>query len=374
MELLINQEYFIKAIADVSRAVTSSKNGMSGIKVAACKDSITLTGSNSEMAIEKVIPQAMAESKLFEIYQSGSVILPTKYLYEIVKKMPGDLIMKVHEDFTVTITSGEIRSRLNGWDSGDYPNLPAIENARSFTVPSLELIKLIKHTVFAVSRNQFKPVLTGVYLSVKPNSLFFAATDSYRLAVSKLEIQCDEEGSFVVSSESMNEAARLMSQASGETAIYFTDQYIVFKKDSITLYSRLIEGVFPDINGILQIPSKTQIIIDKKKFLNGVERACLFAREGKNNNVNLFIRSDSSIRIYSDLTEIGGIEETLKTVSIEGETDFGISVDGIYIVEALKAIREETVSIKFGGVLRPVLIEPLHNDSHRHLVSPVRTR
>ncbi|MBM7691426.1 DNA polymerase-3 subunit beta [Peribacillus deserti] len=375
MEFSINNEWFIKAISDVSKAVSPNTNIpiLAGIKLIAAKEAITLIGSNSEIAIEKKIPARIKGAKVFDIYQPGSVVIPSKYLYELIKKMPGDLLIKVNESHTVTIQSGEIISRLNGWNPADYPSLPNVEQAKSFHVPALQLIDLIKQTVFAVSKNQLKPVLSGVHIAVSEASLIFSATDSYRLAVKKIDIHSDVEGSLVVPGSNMAEAAKLITHESGETAIHFTEHYIVFIINSISLYSRLIEGVFPNIAGIMQIQPKTKVTLDKRKLLQCIDRTCLFAREWRNNNVNLEIQPDSKILISSNSSQIGAIQETLD-VKIEGDTNFGISVDGSYLLDALKVINGENVSVKFGGTMRPVIIEPLHDPSHLQLISPVRSQ
>lgn len=118
---------------------------------------------------------------------------------------------------------------------------------------------------------------------------------------------------------------------------------------------------------------KTIITLDTNTLLKGIGRACLFASEWRNNNVLIEILDNSMLRISSNSSELGKIEETQSIKSIRGEAGLGVSLDGSFLLDALKAIKENEVKLSFGGPMRPVLIEPSDNSSHRHLISPVRT-
>ncbi|PFR27446.1 DNA polymerase III subunit beta [Bacillus cereus] len=375
MEFIINNECFNKAISEVSKAVSLKKPFpiLTGIKLIAEKNCLILVGSNSDIVIEKIIPLMINDVKVLEVYKTGSIVISAKYLSEIVKKLPHDIHIKVNGKQLVTIQSDEIVINLNGFNTEEYPSLPQIDEATYTKIPSIELIGAINQTVFAVSKSESRPVLTGVNMSFKENQLSCVATNSHRLALRELAIETNVNGSFNVPGASLNELIKLIKNEIGEIHIYMTDSYIVFKSDTISLFSRLIEGNYPNISGLLPKDSKTIITLDTIQLLKGIDRACLFANEWRNNKVNLEIKDGTKIRIFSNSSELGEIEETQNIKMISGEKELSISLDGSFLIDALKVIKEEEIRLSFDGSMRPVLIEPVDNSSYRHLISPVRS-
>ncbi|MEH6991185.1 DNA polymerase III subunit beta [Neobacillus drentensis] len=375
MEFIIDNECINKAISDVNKAV-SLKTAfpiLSGIKIIANNKCLILIGSNSDIVIEKVIPLTIDGVKVLEVYEAGSVVISAKYLSEIVKKLPAKIHFRVNEKQLVTIQSDEIVTNLYGFNSEEYPNLPQIDEANFIKIPSIELIEIIKQTAFAVSKSESRPVLTGVNMSFKDNHLSCAATNSHRLALRELALESNINGSFIVPSTSLNELTKLINNDSDVIHIFVTNSYMVFKSGTISLFSRLIEGIYPNISGLLPNESKTIITLDTNQLLKGIDRACLFASEWKNNNVHLEIKDGTKLRISSNSSEIGKIEETQNIKAIIGETDLSISLDGNFLIDALKVIKEKEIRLSFGGSMRPVLIEPIDNSSYLHLISPVRS-
>jgi DNA polymerase III subunit beta len=375
MEFIIDHECFTKAISDVTKAVSLKTPFpiLSGIKIIATHNGLILIGSNSDIVIEKVIPLKSDGVTLLEVYETGSVVISAKYLYEIVRKLPAKVHLRVNEKQFVTIQSDEIVTNLYGFHSEEYPNLPQIDEAHFTKISSIELIEIIKQTAFAVSKSESRPVLTGVNMTFKDNRLTCVGTNSQRLALRKLTLESSINGSFIVPSTSLNELTKLLNNDSGVIHIFVTDSYMVFKTNSISLFSRLIEGNYPNISGLLPNNPKTIITVDTNQLLMGIDRACLFASEWKHNNVHLEINNGTRLKISSNSSEIGRIEETQMIKTIKGEPDLRISLDGNFLIDALKVIKEEEIRLSFGGAMRPVLIEPIDHSSYLHLISPVRS-
>lgn len=375
MKFRINKDYFHKAISEVSKAVSSKTPFpiLSGIKVIANNDSITLIGSNSDIVIEKMIPNIMDGVKILDVYNTGSSVISATYLNEIIRKLPIEIDLEVNEKQIVSIRSDEIITKLSGFNSEDYPRIPEFNNSNHVSISSLELIDLINQTVFAASKSESRPVLTGVHFSFKQGELTCVATNSHRLALINHLMDSEALGSFNVPSTTLIEVTKLFGGESTTIDIFLSASYIVFKSNSTTLYSRLIEGNYPNITGLFPKEYKTTVTIDRNQFLKGIDRACLFAKDWKNNNVNIEIKGGSKIRIFSSSTEIGKIEETQSIKSICGEKELSISLDGSFLMDALKVINEEEVSFAFSGSMRPILIQPIGNHDHLHLISPVRS-
>lgn len=376
MEFLIKKECFIKAISEVSHAVSIKTPIpiLSGIMIVANDDSLILIGSDSDIVIEKNIPLTIDGVRVLEVYEKGTVVLSAKYLSEIVKKSPDDIHVKLNENQSVTIISNEIVTNLNGFHSEKYPNLPQVDEDGHFKIPSVELLEIIKQTAFAVSKTEARPVLTGVNMTFRDNILSCVATNTHRLAVRELALESKVNGSFIIPSKSLNELTKLINNQSGVIHIFISRSHMVFKSNNFSLFSRLIEGNYPNVSGLLPKDLKTIITLDTNLLLKGIDRACLFASESRNNNVHLEILDNTKLRISSTTAELGEIEETQSIMAITGEEGLSISLDGSFLMDALKAIKEKEVRLSFGGPMRPVLIEPSGNSSYRHLISPVRTK
>ncbi|KML41171.1 DNA polymerase III subunit beta [Cytobacillus firmus] len=374
MEFIIKNEYFHKAIAEVS-SVVSAKTPfpiLTGIKLTAGENHLTLTGSNTDIVIEKVIPATDEEAGL-EIAETGSVVVTSRYLTELIKKLPGDIHIKADEKYSMTIMSDEILTSLNGFPAEEYPALPEFEDSQGIELSSAKLIEMIKQTVFAVSKNDTRPALTGVHMNFYGKSFSCAATDSHRLAFLETGIRYSFNGSFIVPGSSLKELLKLLAhQDESKVQIFSSESYLVFKTKSIMLCSRLIEGKYPDVTGLIPKEAKTVIKLDAKKLLKGIDRACLFAHEWKNNNVFLEIK-EGALKISSVSSAIGKIEETQPLIELTGERELSISLDGNFLMDALKAIQEDHVLLSFSGSMRPVIIKPVSSESYIQLVSPVRS-
>ncbi|WP_335869888.1 DNA polymerase III subunit beta [Bacillus sp. 2205SS5-2] len=374
MDIKINNVYFNKVVSEVSRAVSFKTHLpiLTGIKITATKDGLKVIGSNADVSIETNIPNIVNGEEVLDVFKIGSVVISAKYLSHIVKKLPNDIHMHVNENNVITIESGDIKTNLNGFNPADYPNLPDFDDNKAICIAGNEVVEMIKQTVFAVSKSETRPVLTGVHMSFQEDRLTLVATNSHRLALRTHRKSSNNYSACIVPSSALVEVTKLFAAELEMINIFISDNYIVFKSNSTSLYSRLIEGNYPDISSLLPRVFKTTITVDNKQSLNGIDRACLFANEWRNNNVHLEISGGNKVKISSNSTEIGKIEETQNIKFIEGESELSISLDGKFATEALKAIKEDEISIRFSGAMGPILIQPIGNDAHLHLISPVR--
>ncbi|MGG0648860.1 DNA polymerase III subunit beta [Bacillus mycoides] len=375
MEFIVNHKQFTQALSEVSKAISTKTliPILSGIKITADQSGITLIASNSNIFIEKFIPVSIEGVQITTILKAGSIVVPAKYFIEIIKKMSSDILIKSMNEQLITIQSDEITLNLNGFSANDFPNVPFIDEHAEIQVDTEQLIEVFKQTVFAAAKNESRPVLTGVHIVFEHNKLICAATDSHRLALREILISSHAKANCIVPSSTISELLKLMNNNSNLVYIYLSESHIIFKFGTITLYSRLIEGKYPNISGLIPNESQTIINIDRKKILQGVDRSSLLASEWANNNVNLEIIDECTIQISSNASQIGKISETQQIDAIHGEKQLNISFDGRYMVDTLKAIKEDRVTLSFGGSMRPILIEAGEQSAAVYLISPVRT-
>ncbi|MEF7559580.1 DNA polymerase III subunit beta [Bacillus thuringiensis] len=374
MEFIVNHKHFTQALSEVSKAISTKAviPILSGIKITADQSGITLIASNSNIFIEKFIPSAIDDEQITTILQVGTIVVPAKYFIEIIKKMPSDIVIKSKNEQTITIQSGEITLNLNGFPVNEFPNVPQIDDHTEIQIETKQLIDAFKQTVFAVAKNESRPVLTGVHIELDHNKLICAATDSHRLAIRETLISTNMKANCIVPSATINELLKLMNSNLEFVSIYLSESHIIFTFGTTTLYSRLIEGKYPNISTLIPNEFQTVINIDRQRMLQGVDRSSLLASEWANNNVNLEIVNESTIQISSNASQIGKISETQQIDVIQGKKQLNISFDGRFMLDALRAIKEETVTLSFSGSMRPILIEAGTQSAAIHLISPVR--
>lgn len=374
MEFTINKEYFFQAVSHVSKAIESTKTHsiLAGIKITAGANGITIVGCNSTFSIKKQIPTKGIEK--LQINRAGTVVIPAKYLLELVKKLPNEIKIKMQEDFLVTLCATGISVNIKGLNPEQYPALLEINENSKISITSSKLIEILKSTMYAASNTISKPVLTGIMFSFQQDKLTCTATNSHRLAYRRMAINSNVNTCCIVPRSALNELLKLLSHDDLRVNIAITNHEILFSTSTFRFYTRLIDGKYPDVTSILSDGAKTIITIDRKQLLEGIDRANFFAKDSRNNNIHFELLQDLKLKISSKSTDIGDIEEIQSISSLHGEKDVNITLDGQLLIDVLKVMKEDEISIRFNGSLKPVLIQPVEETYHKHLISPVRTK
>ncbi len=378
MHLMINRDIMTAAINDVSKAVSSRTTIpiLTGIKISSHSEGITLTASDSDISIEYSIPMEENGDLYVDIKQHGNIVLPARYLNDIVRRLPGEFVeLEVGDRFQTILRSGKSEFNLNGLDPDDFPRLPQIEEEKVFSLTSDMLKTMVKQTVFAAATTELRPILTGIMWALEGDQLRFVATDSHRLASRRSFVEAATDLSLeniVTPGKSMQELNKILPDNDSLVDIVVTDNQILFKTERILFYSRLLNGTYPDVNRIIPQQSKTDIILKTKEFLHAIERASLLAKDGKNNVVKFSVTPDSSVELSSISPEVGKVTEELQASSIEGE-ELKISFNAKYMLDTLRAIDSEEVKIRFTGAMSPFIIHPTDHEQSLYLILPVRT-
>ncbi|GFZ79083.1 DNA polymerase III subunit beta [Compostibacillus humi] len=376
MKFTIQRDLLISSLQNVMKAISPRTviPILTGIKVEASHNGITLTGSNSDISIESFIPAEEEEKVNVEHIEEGSIVLHAKYFPEIIRKLPEDIVsIEVDSSLKTVIRSGKAEFNLNGQDAEEYPLLPKIQTDDTFEMPVNVLKNMIKQTVFAVSTMETRPILTGVNMRLANNRLHFVATDSHRLASREVEIQ-DAAVQFenvVVPGKSLHELNKILSDTDELIQISVTNNQILFRTKNINFLSRLLDGNYPETDRLIPTHSKTKIKMKTKELLHTIDRASLLAKDEKNNVVRLSTEGNM-IEISSNSPEIGKVVENISAISMEGE-ELKISFSSKYVMDALRAIEYDEITIDFTGAMRPFIIRPVEDDSILQLILPVRT-
>ena len=378
MHITVQRDKLSTAVSHVMKAVSTRTTMpiLTGIKLKADEEGLTLTASDSDISIEVHIPPYEAEEWGVTVHKPGSVVLTARIFGEIVRKLPHDEIeLAADERLMVTIRSGQSEFTISGMNADEFPQLLQLEEEKVFSIPSDLLKTLIRQTAFAVSTSEMRPILTGIMWSLEQGELTFVATDSHRLATRKALVECSPELRFhnvVVPGKSCNELVKILDDSQDLIDIVVGDNQIMVKVKHILFYSRLLEGTYPDTSRIIPQGSKTEMVVNAKDFLQSIERASLLSREGKSNVVRLTTVEGRSIEVSSNAPEIGKVVELFQPLSLSGE-ELKISFNARYMMEALRSLDNAEIKVSFTGSMSPFVLKPTDNDWILHLILPVRT-
>ncbi|MFD1850987.1 DNA polymerase III subunit beta [Oceanobacillus bengalensis] len=377
MKFIIQRNQLIASVQNVMKAISSRTviPILTGIKIEAKQHGITLTGSDSDISIESYIPAEENNNVNVEQIEVGSIVLHAKYFPDIVRKLPEQTVeIEADSNLKVTIRSGKAEFNLNGQDAEEYPQLPKVQTDNSFEMPIDLLKNMIKQTVFAVSAMETRPILTGVNMSLENSVLSLIATDSHRLASRTVPISNTNINfkNVIVPGKSLNELNKILDDSEETVEISVTNNQVLFRTKHLNFLSRLLEGNYPETSRLIPEQSKTTIQVKTKELLSTIDRASLLAREERNNVVRLTTQGNGLIEITSNSPEVGNVTEDLSVQMFEGE-ELKISFSSKYMIDALKAIEYDDVTISFTGAMRPFIMRPADDDSILQLILPVRT-
>ncbi|PMC35548.1 DNA polymerase III subunit beta [Bacillus sp. UMB0899] len=377
MKFIIQRDKLVQGVQDVMKAVSSRTTIpiLTGIKIVAHTEGVTLTGSDSDISIESFIPAEEDGKEFVEIVQAGSVVLQAKFFSEIVKKLPMDIVeIEVGNHHSTIIRSGKAEFSLNGLDAEEYPHLPQIAEDHLFKIPTDLLKAMIRQTVFAVSTSETRPILTGVNWKLENGELICIATDSHRLALRKAMINSENQISYnaVIPGKSLSELSKILDDTSEPIEIVITENQVLFKAKNLLFFSRLLDGNYPDTSRLIPSDSKTNLTLNSKEFLQAIDRASLLAKEARNNVVKLSTLSEGMIEVSSNSPEIGKVSEEIQAEEVKGE-ELKISFSAKYVMDALKALEGTEINVNFTGAMRPFVIQTKDDDSMLQLILPVRT-
>lgn len=367
MKLFCNQKDLSHALNIVNKAISPNNTlpVLNNILLKAEGKKLFLSATNLELAISLFIDA--------DIRNEGSITIPARLITNHVSLLKNEQIeLHLTEGLTLDIKSEQSETKMKGINADEFPLIPKIEQPKSITIPTKDLIKAITRTVFAASQNPTKPVLSGVNFIVDKELLKIVATDSYRLAEQKLNLKERAEFSLqsIVPARTVQELGKVLAKTEEKTiTIEFSQSQILFKIGETKLTSRLIEGSFPAYEKIFPKTNKTKIEVGVEDLTQTVKRVSLFAREN-NNNIKLAVTNDGKLLISTDETKIGE-EKAELNIEITGENN-KIALNAQYLADVLSYIDGEKVCIELNDKLSPAAIKPCKEEDYVYIIMPLK--
>lgn len=306
-----------------------------------------------------------------QIAKGGSVTLPVKRLFSIVRELPAaEIEMEIDEKSVCSLRSGASFYKINGLPSEEFPPLPQFKENKKVTLPQEKVKAMLKRTSFAISTDETRYVLNGIYVILKQDKVTMVATDGRRLALAEEEIGTDVQGEFIVPTKAINELNRLLGTA-GEVEIKFTENQVAFtlkdeKGGTILLISKLVEGNYPNYKQVIPQEAKERISLSREELLHALRRAEIMTSE-KTNSVKLTF-SKNTLAITANTPEVGEGRESI-AVNYKGN-DLSIAFNPTYMMDPLKALDGDEVFLELTDELSPGVVKI--NGPFLYVLMPMR--
>ena len=309
------------------------------------------------------------------VEQAGRATLPVKKLVDITRElMATDIEIEIDEKSVASIRAGSAFFKVNGLAAEEFPPLPVFAQNRTIVIPQDKLKGMLRKTSFAVSTDESRFVLNGIYFSLKENKLILVATDGRRLALceEELEISADNQADFILPTKAINELTRLL-QGGGNVEVKFTENQASFATlpategaVSAVLVTKLVDGVYPNYRQVIPAEPLERVPLNREEFLKSLRLAEIMTTD-KQNSVKLTF-SRNQLAITANAPEVGEARQTV-AIKYQGK-DFAIAFNPGYLMDPLKALDTDEVYFELIDELSPGVLKT--NEPFLYVIMPMR--
>ena len=363
MKLVFSKNNLSKAVGIVMKAVPTrtTMSILECILIDATTNVIKFTANDMELGIETIVEG--------EIIEKGKVAIDAKIFSEIVRKLPdNDITIETDSNYVAYITCEKSKFNISGKAGDDFSYLPVIVKEKSISLSQFTLKETINQTIFSIAINDNNKMMTGELFEVSENMLKVVGLDGHRIAIRNVSLEGKaDDVKVVVPGKTLIEISKILSSdAEAVVNVYFTNNHILFEFDDTIVVSRLIEGDYFKINQMLSSDYETKVIINKKEFLDSIDRANLLIREGEKKPIILNI-TDGTAEV-NVTSAIGSLNENID-IDKEGK-DIMIGFNPKFLIDALRVIDDESVNIYLVNPKAPCFIKD-KEEKYIYLILPV---
>jgi len=334
---------------------------LSSILLIASEKTLKLRSTNLNLGIEIGIPAKIEKEGTLAV--SGVVL---NAVFSNVSQNENVFIEKQNEVLFIKTKKSQIKLKSQPHD--DFPTIPMVAGA-SFEIEAKKLIEGIKAVYYSSSVSDIKPEISSVFIYTKEDSLVFVSTDSFRLAEKKIKVKGVEELlGILLPFKNIGEIIKVFGESQGAVQVCFNKNQISFSSENIYLTSRIIDGIFPDYRQIIPKEALTEAVVLKQDLLNALKLSNIFS--DKFNQVSLLIKPKEKIFELSSLNnDIGENKTYLEAVTSGENIELGFNYK--YFLDCFQSITTDSVSIKFSGNSKPIIISPVSDTSFTYLIMPM---
>lgn len=372
MKFKINRDHFANGLAQVLNVVGSKATMpiLSNVLIEAEKDQISLTTTNLDLGIRCKIKA--------DVKETGSVTLPVKRLATIVRELPNvDVTFDASPNHQVKLTSGGSTFKIMGIGKEEFPPLPEFGDEKAYTLEQTELTAMLKSVAYAQSTDETRYILNGVYFNFKDGRLSLVATDGRRLALisKEMDVPAASAGAIILPAKTVGELTRLLDKGE-KLKINFNDRRAAFQiatdkdtsglVDHVYLYSKVVEGNYPNYNQVIPKETHQRIKLERELFLQCVHRAALVCSE-KSNSVKIKLTSNL-LEITAQSPDFGEAHESM-AIGYSGP-DLQVAFNPTFVMDPLRALTKDEVFFEVKDEVSPGVFKTL--ESFICVIMPVR--
>ncbi len=363
MKLVCSKSSLLNGVQIVSKAVPN-KTTMSILEcilINATGGEIKLTANDMELGIETIIEG--------EIVEKGMIALDAKIFLDIVRKLPdSDIMIETDSSFKATITCEKAKFNIIGKSGDDFSYLPTVEKNDCVIVSQFTLKEVIRQTIFSIADNDNNKLMTGELFDINGSELKVVSLDGHRISIRKIQMKNSyEPKKVVVPGKTLSEISKILpGDADKDVNIYFTQKQALFEFDNTVVVSRLIEGEYFKIDQMLSSDYETKVKINKREFLDCIDRATLLVKEGDKKPIIINI-TDGSMELKIN-SIIGSMNEDID-IEKSGK-DMMIGFNPKFLIDALRVIDDEEIDIYLVNPKAPCFIRD-EEQKYIYLILPV---
>jgi DNA polymerase-3 subunit beta len=362
MKVTCSRDELVQKLAIVSRAVSARATVLvlGGILLRAEEGELLLAATDMELSLRTAL-EAQVEGE-------GAVVVPGRLLVDLARLLPDEDVQIEHraEEGVVRIECGSASYRLHTYNVEDFPRLPDVQAIGTFSIDREALLDTVARVSRSASRDESRPVLTGILARFEGGKLVMAATDSYRLSVKETALEGEApELEAIIPARALTELSRIAQSADGlELGVH--ENQVVFVVDGITLTTRRIEGQFPNYRQLLPESFEHIVNVPRAEILDVVRRVAVMAQR----NSPLRLRfAEGELTISSQTQDVGEARESLP-VGFTGEP-LEIGFNPEFLREGIESVTADEIQLKLISPLRPGLIQA-DGDDFWYLIMPIR--
>ncbi|GAB3100888.1 DNA polymerase III subunit beta [Lysobacter terrae] len=365
MRFSLQREVFLKPLAQVVNVVERRQTlpVLANLLVQVKSGQLSLTGTDLE--VEMVSRIGVDDA------QDGETTIPARKLFEIVRALPdGSKVTVSQTADKITVQAGRSRFTLSSLPANDFPSIDEVEATERVRVPEAGLKELIERTAFAMAQQDVRYYLNGLLFDLREASLRCVATDGHRLALCEaaLDAGASTKRQIIVPRKGVTELQRLLEGGERELELEMGRSHLRVKRDDVTFTSKLIDGRFPDYEAVIPIGADKEVRIDREVLRASLQRAAILSNE-KYRGVRIEV-SPGQLKISAHNPEQEEAQEEVEADTRVGDLAVGFNVN--YLLDALTALRDETVVISLRDANSSALVREASNERCRHVVMPLR--
>jgi DNA polymerase III subunit beta len=362
MKLTVARDDLVARLGIVSRAVSTRTTVqiLAGILLRAANGELELAATDMELSLRTTVE--------VQIEDEGSVVVPGRLLVDLARLLPDAEVQIEHkpEEGIVQITCGTASYKLHTYSAEDFPRLPDTEGAQTFTVDADALLETVAQVSRAASRDESRPVLTGILARFEPGKLVMAATDSYRLAVKETVLPgTAPELEAIIPARALTELTRIAGDAT-ELELGVLENQVIFRTSNIVLTTRRIDGQFPNVKQLLPEQFEYIVPMPRAELLDVVRRVSVMAQR----NSPLRLRfGDGELRVSAQTQDVGEATESMPIAFAGDPLEIGFNPE--FLRDGIDSVPSDEVQLKLISPLRPGLIVG-EGDDYSYLIMPIR--